>query len=624
MDSILINLVLSPRPLQLKVITDRFVSGGPGFNSTLPRLRIMAKTILNNNKLVNIIDTYRFKHPDGGYTWKRGETFSRLDYIFVSKEITSSITTSSVNWSFDNSDHAAVITNMRIEGPPKKGPGIVKINTRILDDPNNIIKVGKDLGEMLGQMDETWNPHIKLEFLKVAIRTVFANNTMEIRNDIRNELKEKEDSLNQLIDLKIGVHNSNKENTRQNDTNSRKLNAINKAIEITKVDISTLRDKISETSNFANRANWYEKGEKSNKYFLNLNNQFKPQKLINRITNNGKEYVGQVEVTKCIKDFYENLYSKQKENMETPDESYYDECPKLVPESKESMEKEVTLDELKIALSSCKDSSPGPDGIPYTVYKKFWDITGPIILNSWKYSIEMGHLPPSQLESAITILPKEGKDLGDIKNWRPITLSNCDLKIITKAISNRMAGILDQIIHESQTAYVPGRSVADNLRSNFYFKSYAESNKIDAALISLDAKKAFDSVDHIYIEKTLKAYGFGPEFIRTFNTLYNKVSSRIIVNGYLSDKINIERGVKQGDALSCGLFILCIDPLLRNLNKKPQINPIVIRNKRGEGQEIKFKAAAYADDVSVICDNNAKSIQEIFREYSRLTIKSGL
>jgi hypothetical protein len=43
----------------------------------------------------------------------------------------------------------------------------------------------------------------------------------------------------------------------------------------------------------------------------------------------------------------------------------------------------------------------------------------------------------------ITILPKEGKDISDIKNWRPITLPNCDSKIITKAIAIKAAKVLE-------------------------------------------------------------------------------------------------------------------------------------------------------------------------------------
>jgi len=151
-----------------------------------------------------------------------------------------------------------------------------------------------------------------------------------------------------------------------------------------------------------------------------------------------------------------------------------------------------------------------------------------------------------------------------------------------------------------------------------------KSNNINAVLVSLDAKKAFDSVDHAYIKETLKAYGFGPSFIRVFETLYNKISARILINGFTSEVINIERGVKQGDALSCAIFIICIDPLIRNLNENNSIREIRIINKSGKEEKIKFKGAAYADDISVICSNDYISIQKIFEEYERLTKKSGL
>jgi retron-type reverse transcriptase len=180
---------------------------------------------------------------------------------------------------------------------------------------------------------------------------------------------------------------------------------------------------------------------------------------------------------------------------------------------------------------------------------------GPIILGAWKHSLNTGNLPPSHLESVITLLPKEGKDIKDIKNWRPITLSNCDSKIITKAISQRTSKALDLIIDPSQTAYVPGRSVADNLRSNFLYKNHCCKNDVDAVLISLDAKKAFDSVDHKYIEETLIAYCFGPGFIQIFKLLHRNITAKILVNGFASESIKIERGVKQGDALSCAIFI---------------------------------------------------------------------
>ncbi len=147
---------------------------------------------------------------------------------------------------------------------------------------------------------------------------------------------------------------------------------------------------------------------------------------------------------------------------------------------------------------------------------------------------------------------------------------------------------------------------------------------MDAILVSLDAKKAFDSVDHCYIKETLRAYGFGPMFIRTFETLYNKISAKILVNGFFTESIKIERGVKQSDALSCAIFIICIDSLLRNLNENKNVKEIRIRRRNGSDSGIEFKSLAYADDISVVCQNEPRCIQNIFLEYERQRRRSGL
>ena len=110
-------------------------------------------------------------------------------------------------------------------------------------------------------------------------------------------------------------------------------------------------------------------------------------------------------------------------------------------------------------------------------------------------------------------------------------------------------------------------------------KDHCVEDQIEAVLISLDAKKAFDSVDHEYIERTLAHYGYGQKFIKYFKTLYKGLTARILINGHLSEIINILRGVKQGDALSCAIFIICIDPLLRNINADPGISVVQLTTK---------------------------------------------
>ena len=576
----------------------------------------VTELLTQNNKINEIRDAYRYKFPTEGFTWNKGSCFSRLDYIFMSNRLIQRITSAQTDWAFESSDHSAVIINIRKDEQIKKGPGLVKINVEILKNPVVLKQIEVDIASLMEQVEDHWNPHLKLEFLKVCIRSVFSTKVMEQRKMKKSEIEETEDELNQMENLKIKFLS---EHSKSVDV-ERKGEKIETAITNLKSLLLRLRSNLSENWKFNTTAKCFEYGEKLNKFFLNLNKSKQKQKLIHRIKNSGKEYKGQEEVQNCIKEFYQELYSLKPIARENSEDDFYVNCPKLSQENKKFMDDSLTLKDLSDALKTCKMSAPGPDGIPYVVYKSLWKITGQIILDAWNFSLQTGMLAPSHIESIITLLPKEGKDTEEIKNWRPITLLNCDAKIITKAIANKMSKILNTIIDPTQTAYVPGRSVSDNLRSNFFIKNYCSKKDIESALISLDAKKAFDSVNHEYIKKTLEAYGFGDLFIRTFEVLYKNITARILVNGYTTDSIKIQRGVKQGDALSCAIFIICIDPLLRNLNKNKRIKEIRINN----GKEICFKAAAFADDISVVCANTQQCIQQVFDEYEKLTVRSGL
>ena len=123
-----------------------------------------------------------------------------------------------------------------------------------------------------------------------------------------------------------------------------------------------------------------------------------------------------------------------------------------------TIENKLDNKELLSTLKFTKDSAPGPDGITYSFIKFLWPIYGKILIESWNYSLITGKLPPSHNTSTLTLLPKEGKNLEELKNWRPITLSNCDLKLITKTLSKRMTKTLDEVIKNHQSAYMENRT----------------------------------------------------------------------------------------------------------------------------------------------------------------------
>ena len=230
----------------------------------------------------------------------------------------------------------------------------------------------------------------------------------------------------------------------------------------------------------------------------------------------------------------------------------------------------------------------------------------------------MGFLPQSQSTSVISLIPKAGKDKHEIRNWRPISISTCDLKIITKAYSLKVGTFLGDIISNSQMGYVPGRDINFNNRILKLALEYCNSKNLDYSIMSLDAQKAYDSVDHTYISNTLNEYGFPKEFIGAVNILHSNLRAQVQVNGFLSNSFSIQRGVKQGDALSCALFIIAVDPLIRNIENNQNIPALTLSDNCA------IKTVAYADDIGIISENTDNSFNHIFDEYGKLTNMSGL
>ncbi len=567
-----------------------------------------------------IVDTFRSLNGYGGFTWGRDRPSymrSRLDHIFVSKNLSKSLIASNVNSSPNESDHKTLYSEFEIN-KVLYGPGIIRANSTLFNNPEIKKSILTRLDIETSNFPLSWNPHTKLDFAKFKLREIMLNEGKKLARYNRSKLECANEEINILereIDLLLAKNSSD-------DSIIKRIDSLKESLDIVKLDIDNLKNEEADKIIFRSKAKWAEKGEKSNKYFLNLLKERQKAMIIRKIISNGKIHYKQNEISKAIVNFYRNLYKKQTDIKEPDDNKLFKDLPKLNPQQKEMLDKPLTIDELKITLKTCDESAPGPDGLTYRTIDHTWEIMGPLISSSWSYSQSVGTTSPSQRSAIITLLEKKDKEKSRIENLRPISLSNCDIKLCTKALALRTNTVLPSILSVTQTGYIPGRQVNDNSRLlEEIINKYKNSNNI-AYLITLDARKAFDSVDHNYLAHVLTLFDFPISYINNVRTIYSNLSSSILVNGFTSDSINIEQSVKQGDALSCALFIIAIEPLLRQINNNKKIQGLKLSSSNDEN-DFTLKDMSFADDITAIC-SNLEGIQYIINEYLNFSKYSGI
>ena len=137
-----------------------------------------------------------------------------------------------------------------------------------------------------------------------------------------------------------------------------------------------------------------------------------------------------------------------------------------------------------------------------------------LLLKSLNYSYLVRELSTSQKQAVVTFIEKKGRDKRFIKSWRPISLTNVDVKIASKALLFRLEKVISNLINYGQTAYIKGRFIGESIRLIDNILYHTEQENIDGVLFAADIEKAFDSVEHSFIIAVLKKFGFGDDFIQ--------------------------------------------------------------------------------------------------------------
>ena len=196
--------------------------------------------------------------------------------------------------------------------------------------------------------------------------------------------------------------------------------------------------------------------------------------------------------------------------------------------------------------------TPGPNGMNALFYQKFWHIVGDTIVNAVLDYLHGGHMLPEINFTHIVLIPKI-KSPQKISDFRPISLCNVIYKIISKVLANRLKQILPYVISPTQSAFVPGHLITDNVLvayETLHTMHGRKKGKKGSFALKLDISKVYDRVEWDFLHDIMEKLGFPTMWVDRVMGYVTTVSFSVIINGTPYGNIIPSRGLQQGDPLS--------------------------------------------------------------------------
>ena len=371
------------------------------------------------------------------------------------------------------------------------------------------------------------------------------------------------------------------------------------------------------------RVQYYEEGERNTRFFHKTIAERRVQSNIYEIEDNGGNTVDEREqVSEVIHDFYKNLFDLDREvevkiaNNDTKLQTFLAECEEICNDEREQCESDITNEDIEEIIEShlTPNKSPGNDGLTSNFYKERYKLIKDDLYNALKQAIEEEELSESQKQSTICLLLKKGKNRMQMGSYRPISLMQVDAKILARFMAMKLEKTQHSIIEIEQNAYIRGRFIGNGIKMLQLVREHVHRTKSKALMVSVDIRKAFDSVSHEYMQKVFEKHNYGPKFRAQIRTLYKGAKTCATNQGYTTNYWPLRRSVKQGCPFSAVCFLNMINPLIRKLKKDPQVKGVTIRN-------IEYKINAFADDITLILKDEAslQKAMKIIKDFGEIS-----
>lgn len=539
-------------------------------------------------KTLNLVDGWRVHNPkklEFTFTQKGTNSMSRIDRIYVHRDLFEF----AYNWDIINSgntsDHEIITVEILKKNLPFIGEGLWRMNDDMIDYQPCRKRITQLLQETSAELQKTT---AKPYNINNNVQDIWAQAKSTIKTISREEGKKRqklmykaEKDIKKSIETELRIINDNSLDRvyMPKATDEEKAEAKERLAKHVNKQKMMAENRITKMQERA-QARFKLHGEKNTKYYFQLKKNKNKRQVLHALRDkNGTLKTTSSDMCAIASEHHRTLQAKPPmtvERTEAIKEMGELVTQRLTEEQNETLKNLITDIDLAEALKQSQNGkTPGDDGIPYEFYKS-WpkpkedDTESPDIIQIIQTvvnDIELhGITNKSFTNGAMTLLYKK-KDQTLIENYRPITLLNTDYKLYTKAIANKLGKIAPQLLHENQAGFVPGRGLFDHTTTTHTTIEYCELTNSDGCIISLDQEKAYDKIDHDYLWTILEKNNFPEEFISRIKQLYSQAETTIMVNGILPAPIEVKRGVRQGDPMSCLLYNLAIEPLAQAIRK---------------------------------------------------------
>ena len=574
----------------------KWIVGGD-FNCVLQRIDIengVGFDIKNSPQLADLVkiknfkDVYRSIYPNGReFTFFRSSAApSRLDRLYVAGDLLSEVC--SVKHLASLSDHCGVEMEIklnlcqatRVQAQDRNT--YWKLNNNILKDEDfleNFIHLWNWLQpqkQNFSDIADWWDKAAKPSFREFCI--LFSSRRKKRRNDTKKFL---------FAYLKIALKFKNwKEITRTKEKISSMLDEDNFGYIIR----SRFKNNASDEMASLYHANQEIKNGKKNslkKLKINGINEMDPTIIEDKVVGffnalfNGHHNADLVDTGSPFKPDFNGL------------DSYLQGLGSLPDSDRDDLEEKIDMEELRHIVGSCDNNkSPGLDGLSYEFYKVTLNIIEKDLVEVLQCQLDRRKIVDSNKEGVTRLCPKV-VGVPAVDELRPITLLNCDYKILSKILVRRMRPKLPFIIKSGQLCTVGKKNILFGISNVLSSLFQVQQENREACLISLDFFKAYDRVMLDFLVKVMEKMNFGAAFISWIYMLHQGAKTRFLL-GFLTRAIWVRFSIRQGDPLSMILYIIYVEPLLMALEKS--LSGLKLSS-------VQQTLEAYCDDINVITDD---------------------